>query len=132
MIKQFLFGALVVLGMSSCSTSSVFVNIQRPADITISQDIQNVVVVNRSRPSKENLAGNIVEGLFTGEGIGADGKGSEYCVKGLADMLNSSERFTLKNSGAIELKGTGTTSFPVPLDWNEVKSICGSYDGDAL
>jgi len=108
------------------------VNIQRPADITINKDIQNVVIVNRSRPSKNNLVGNIVEGLISGEGIGSDRKGAEYCVEGLSDMLNSSERFSLKNEGGIELKGTGTSSFPIPLAWSEVKSICGSYDGDAL
>lgn len=132
MIKQLFIGILVVAGLSSCSTSSVLVNVQRPADITISQEIENVVVANRSRPSKDNLAENIVEGLFTGEGIGADRKGAEYCIDGLSSMLNSSERFTLKNVGGIELKGTGTSSFPIPLAWNEVKSICGSYDGDAL
>ena len=82
MIKQIIFGILVV-GLSSCSTSSVLVNVQRPADITITKDIQNVVVVNRSAPSKDNLAGNIVEGLISGEGIGADRKGAEYCVEGL-------------------------------------------------
>jgi hypothetical protein len=106
--------------------------VQRPADITIAQDIQNVVVVNRSRPSKDNLAGNIVEGLISGEGIGVDRKGAEYCVDGLISMLGNSERFTPKNVGGIELKGTGTAAFPIPLAWNEVKSICGSYDGDAL
>ena len=132
MIKQFIFGILVVAGLSSCSTSSVLVNVQRPADISIPQDIQNIVVVNRSRPSKDNLAGNIVEGLFSGEGIGSDRKGAEYCVNGLTDMLVNSERFTLKNIRGIELKGTGTSAFPIPLAWNEVKSICGSYNGDAL
>ena len=32
------------------------------------------------------MVGNIVEGIFTGEGI-ADKKGSEYCVMGLTQML---------------------------------------------
>ncbi len=132
MIKQIVCIALIINVLSSCVTSSVLVNVQRPADITINKDIQNVVVVNRSRPSKDNLAGNIIEGLMSGEGIGADRKGAEYCVEGLAGMLNNSERFSLKNEGEIELKGTGTSSFPIPLAWNEVKSICGSYDGDAL
>ena len=132
MIHKFIFSLLVVVGLCACSTSSVVVNIQRPADITINQDIQNVVIVNRSRPSKHNLAGNIVEGLVTGEGIGSDRKGAEYCITGLSNMLASSERFVLKNIGGMELKGTGTSSFPIPLDWNQVKSICGSYDGDAL
>ena len=132
MIKQIVYIALIITSITSCVTSSVLVNVHRPADITINKDIQNVVVVNRSRPSKDNLAGNIVEGLISGEGIGADRKGAEYCVEGLTGMLNSSERFSLKNEGGIELKGTGTSSFPIPLAWNEVKSICGSYDGDAL
>ena len=132
MIQQIVCIALIITSISSCVTSSVLVNVHRPADITINKDIQNVVVVNRSRPSKDNLAGNIVEGLISGEGIGADRKGAEYCVEGLSGMLNNSGRFSLKNEGGIELKGTGTSSFPIPLAWNEVKSICGSYDGDAL
>ena len=131
-INKFIFSLLVVVGLSSCSTSSVVVNIQRPADITISQDIQNVILVNRSRPSKNNLASNIVEGIVTGEGIGSDRKGAEYCITGLSNMLLNSERYNIKNIDGIELKGTGTSAFPIPLDWNEVKSICGSYDSDAL
>jgi len=131
-INKIIFGIMIIVGFSSCLTSSVVVNIQRPADITISQDIQTVVLVNRSRPSKDNLAGNIVEGLVTGEGIGSDRKGAEYCIIGLSNMLENSERFLLKNTGGMELKGTGTSSFPIPLDWNQVKSICGSYAGDAL
>ena len=131
-MKKIVIGFFLVSIFSSCITSNVVVNIQRPADITVSQHIQNVIIVNRSRPSKENLTGNIVEGLLSGEGIGADRKGAEYCVDGLSNMLLNSERYTLKNAGGMELKGTGTASFPIPLDWNEVKSICGSYDGDAI
>ena len=55
-INKIIFGIMVIVGFSSCSTSSVIVNIQRPADITISQDIQKIVIVNRSLPSKDNLA----------------------------------------------------------------------------
>jgi hypothetical protein len=132
MLKKLFFGLLIAQGLSACTTSSVLVKIQRPADITVSQDIQNVIIVNRSRPSKDNLAGNIVEGLISGEGIGADKKGAEYCIDGLVNMLTNSERFTLKNIDGIELKGTGTSAFPISLDWNEVTSICGSYDSDAL
>ena len=132
MIKQIVCIALIITSLSSCVTSSVLVNVHRPADIAINKDIQNVVVVNRSRPSKDNLVGNIFEGLISGEDIGADRKGAEYCVEGLEGLLNDSERFSLKNEGGIELKGTGTSSFPIPLAWNEVKSIGGSYGGDAL
>tara|TARA_B100000767_G_scaffold266011_1_gene282800 strand:+ start:4813 stop:5841 length:1029 start_codon:yes stop_codon:yes gene_type:complete len=131
MIKQ-IYVVLVIITLSSCITSSVFFDVKVPADITIGQDIKNIVVVNRSRPNKDNLAVNIAEGLSSGEDIGADRKGAEYCVQGLFEILNESDRFSLKNAGEIQLKETGTSTFPVPLAWNEVKSICGSYDGDAL
>ena len=121
-----------IVSLASCSTSSVVVKVQRPADITIPSNINNLVLANRSTPSKENLAGNIFEGIVTGEGIGADRKGSEYCLMGLSTILNNSERYTLKNSTGLELKGTGTSSFPAPLKWKKVKSLCSSYDADAL
>ena len=131
MIKQ-IYLVLIIVTLSSCVTSSVFIDVKRPADIIIHNDIKNIVVVNRSRPNKDNLEVNIIEGLISGEGIGADRKGAEFCVGGLFESLNKSDRFSLKNAGEIQLKGTGTSSFPIPLAWNEVKSICGSYDGDAL
>ena len=81
MIQKIVVGFLITSVLSSCVTSSVILDVQRPADITVSQDIQNVVIVNRSRPSKENLTGNIVEGLISGEGIGHDRNGAEYCME---------------------------------------------------
>ena len=123
---------MIVSVLSSCATSTVVLDVQRPADITISQNIKNIVIVNRSRPSKENLAENIAEGFMSGEGIGYDRKGAEYCIEGLSNLLLNSDRYVLKNPGGMELKGTGTASFPDPLAWNEVISICGSYNGDAL
>ena len=131
-MKKIVVGFFLVSVFSSCITSNVVVNIQRPADITVSQDIQNVVIANRSRPSKENLTGNIVEGIISGEGIGTDRRGAESCIDGLINMLGNSERFTLKNTDGIELKGTGTASFPIPLEWDIVQSLCDPYDADAL
>ena len=90
--------------LSSCSTSSVLVSIQKPADISLPQDIKTVVVANRSIPTKKNLAGNILEGLVSGEGIGTDKMGSKYCVEGLVSILDNSDRFETKNIGDLELK----------------------------
>ena len=131
-MKKIIIGFFLVSVFSSCITSNITVNVQRPADITVSQDIQNVVIANRSRPSKENLTGNIVEGIISGEGIGTDRRGAESCIDGLINMLSKSERFTLKNKDGIELKGTGTASFPIPLEWDIVQSLCDPYNADAL
>ena len=123
-MKKIFTGFLIFSLLSSCVTSTLVLDVQRPADITISRDIKNLVVVNRSRPSKKNLSKNIMEGIISGEGIGNDRKGAEYCIEGLSNMFLNSERYTLKNPAGLELKGTGTSSFPIPLDWVEVKDIC--------
>jgi len=128
----FFYSISILFFITSCTTSSVVVSMQRPADITLSQDIKTVVVANRTTPSKKNLAGNIIEGLVSGEGIGTDKRGSEYCLDGLVNLLSNSDRFTPKNIGELELKGTGTASFSEPLKWKKVSKICKSYDADAL
>ena len=130
-IKNVLY-LLMISVFLSCGTSSVIVNIQRPADISVPQSVQKVVVVNRSTAGKENMVGNIVEGIFTGEGIGADKKGSEYCIMGLTQMLANSERYELGGGGDLNLKGTGTSTFPDLLDWSKVNKICDTYGADAL
>ena len=125
--------SFTVLILSSCMTSSVMLDVQRPADITLSPHIQDVVIVDRSRPSKDNLAGNIIEGLISGEGIGYDRKGAEYCIQGLSDILSESNRYKLRNFGSsMNIPGTGTATLDKPIDWDEVVSICGSYDSDAI
>ena len=116
----------------SCGTATVMVNVQRPADISVPQTVQDVVIANRSIAGKGNKVGNIIEGIFSGEGIGADKKGSEYCMIGLTNMLQNSERYNLKNAGDIVLNGTGTSTFPPLLEWSDVKSVCSSYGADAL
>ena len=62
----------------------------------------------------------------------ADKKGSEYCVMGLTQMLSNSERYELRGGGDLNLKGTGTSTFPDLLDWSKVKKICDTYGSDAL
>lgn len=126
-----LFYLLLVNVFISCGTSNLMVSVQRPADISVPQSIQSVVVANRSIAGKGNKVGNVLEGIFSGEGIGADKKGSEYCILGITEMLQSAERYTLKAS-EITLNGTGTSTFPEMLSWEDVNSICSNYGADAL
>jgi len=121
----------VVSVFMSCGTSTLMVSVQRPADISVPQSVQSVVVANRSIAGKGNKVGNVLEGIFSGEGIGADKKGSEYCIMGITEMLQSSERYSLKAS-EITLNGTGTSTFPEILSWEDVNSICSNYGADAL
>ena len=84
---------LLLLILSSCGTSTIMVNVQKPADITVSNNIKNIVLANRTTPSKSNLANNILEGITSGENIGADRNGANYCMKGIINLLSKNERY---------------------------------------
>ncbi|MCB0397240.1 MAG: hypothetical protein KDD36_11330, partial [Flavobacteriales bacterium] len=122
---------LFAMTMGACGTSSISLSVMKPADITVSQHIKRIAVVNRSFPSKKTKVENILEGVITGEGIGQDRDGSEECVSGLVDILTRTERFDAIRP-AIELEGTGREAFPPPLPWEEVERICAESNADAL
>tara|TARA_B100000902_G_scaffold389856_1_gene437753 strand:+ start:26296 stop:27327 length:1032 start_codon:yes stop_codon:yes gene_type:complete len=129
---RYLIFLYIYLSLISCGTSNIFVDIQRPADITVPQHIESVIIANRSVAGKGNKIGNIVEGLLTGESIGSDRKGSQFCVQGLSNMLTNSKRYVLKGNELVLAGGTGTSQFPNLLTWEFVDEICSNYGSDAL
>lgn len=120
------------LFLGSCATTSIGIQVLIPADISVPQHIQKVAIVNRSLPAKEDKAKNIIEGLLTGESIYADKEGSENCILGLTNQLNSGPRFSASFLSGAELKGTGTREFPYPLEWEKVDALCKSVNAEAL
>lgn len=136
-MKRLTFLSLLILffGLTAwlgCNTSSTSMQVLVPAQIYIPQHIQKVGVTNRSLPEKKEQVMNFLEGLITGESIFADREGSWQCVHGLVQQLNNSPRFQAISLDALDLRGTGTREFPVPLDWNRVEQICKQYGVDAL
>ncbi|MFC2114667.1 DUF6340 family protein [Bacteroidota bacterium] len=125
-------GASALLYLSSCATSSIAIQILVPADINVPQHIQKVAVINRSLPDKEEKVKNFIEGLLTGESIYADREGSENCLLGLVNQLNSSPRFNASYLSGVDYRGTGTRSFPIPLEWQQVDELCKMAGADAL
>lgn len=128
----FILAFLIPVVFTSCKMNSVSLRILVPADINIPQHIKRVGIANRSLPSKENRFLNIAEGFFTGESIFADREGSENCIRGLANQLNNSPRFTAVIIEGEDLRGTGTKEFPLQLDANKIDELCKKYDVDAL
>jgi len=122
----------VLLFLFSCSTNSVPLDILIPAQITISKDIKHIGIINRSLPERRRRLANFIEGFVSGEKIYADREGSENCIKGLANQLNQSPRFTAVIVSGIRIRGTGTRRFARELDWDRVRDICNRYRLDAL
>jgi len=133
-IQNLFFGAFALLAvfLGACKTSSVSLDVLRPADITLPDHIQKVVVVNRTYPSKEDKVWNVVEGVLTGEGIGTDRRATEEAIKGMIETMRRSPRFQLVNPYTTGEKGSGTGAFPEPLSWSKVEEICNNTQADAL
>lgn len=121
-----------IIYLYSCATSSVGVNVLIPAEITLPSHIKTVAVINHSLPTKENEKWNIIEGIISGERIFGDREGSENCLVGLVNQLNTGPRFRAVMISNIDIRGTGTRDFPQPIDWNIVDGICKSVQADAL
>mgnify|MGYP001231750556 CR=1 FL=1 len=131
---------IILFYLTACSVSSISLDVMRPAEISISQNIQNILIINRSLPSKSNTAENILDGILSGENIGDDKKGSEMCVVGLRNsLLNNNmqlSRFNIIDADGFMsgeyLKGTGTSDFPKPIKWKKINKLANNYTVDAL
>ncbi len=122
---------LLAMLLSAC-TSSTSLQVLKPAEITIEDNIINVGVINRTYPTKDNKAWNIIEGVLTGEGIGTDRRGSEATVDGMIDVMSRSPRFKLMRLDIDMLKGSGTGQFPEPLSRAKINEVCQRNNLDAL
>ncbi|MFW5805575.1 MAG: DUF6340 family protein [Bacteroidales bacterium] len=125
-------GVFSLLFLSSCSTTSVMVDVMEPAAINVPQDYKEVLITNRSLPADDKQVENVVEGLFTNEALFADKLGSENCVLSMNETLNQNERFRSRLCEDCDFRGTGTAEWPVPLSWDSIKRVCERYHADAL
>ncbi len=125
-------GLVILLFLTSCATSYVTIEVLKPAHITVPKEIKKVALINRSLPSKESKAENVVEGIFSGEGLFVDRFASKQCIDGLAMSLVESPRYDVIVPSIKGLEGTGTSRFPAPLDWNEARRICVEFEADAV
>jgi hypothetical protein len=119
-----------VLFLAACQTTSTALRVLKPAEFKISEDIKTIAVVDRARPS--NGAINVLEGMLSGELIGADREGRRRAVSGLIEGLTRTPRFQVKSTG-IELDGSksGNTML-APLDWAYIEKVCRDYNVDAV
>ncbi len=122
----------LMLVFASCRTSSIQVEMLRPATISFPKQIRQVGIINRSLPSKSQGFKNFLEGFVTGESIGADREGSQECMRGLASGLNSNPRLTAVVIEGVDYRGTGTAEWPEFLDWRDVNDLCSRFRVDAI
>jgi hypothetical protein len=124
--------AIIIFLIVSCKTTSVYIEVLKPAEINIPGKHEKITVINRSLPGKGSKGGNFVEGLVTGEGIHQDRNASDNCVGNFAVTVNEAPKYVTNNGDNFELYGTGTKEWPLPLNWDTVKKITSYYNTDLL
>ncbi|MBI3502346.1 MAG: tetratricopeptide repeat protein [Bacteroidetes bacterium] len=126
------FGTFLFLAIAFTScTSTIGLEVLKPADVTLPPDIQKFTLVNRTKPDKKNQVWNVVEGILTGEGIYQDREGADQTLSGLMQIMQRTPRYTITQA-SIEYKGTGTEVFAPLLPWEEVELLCQQYNSEAL
>jgi hypothetical protein len=132
MIKKLLIpiSLAALLLMGSCSTAVHFQALQS-AGISLPKNVQTLLVVNRYKPAKKERWKNILEGVITGEMIGADKEGASHSIMSLVNGLSTSPRFKIVQANR-EMEGSGTEAFPMPYSIAEVQNICKEYNADAI
>lgn len=122
----------LALGFSSCThRGKVTIQAMRPADITLSSEIDKILLLDRSKlDDKKKL--NFLEGLLTGELPEEDKAAVQRALSTMNSRLQSSPRFE-STIASERLEGNSlTTAFPTQIPWSEVHQIRGRYNAQAI
>lgn len=132
-MKKYSIILLSALTLASCKTQELYLSVIEPAPVTMPSYIKSVGVINRSIPTDETKALDILDKAFSLEGVNLDKDGAMESIRGLSDELLKNSRFTeVKNLNDIDFRTPALSGFPTPLTWEIVDQICGETKTDAL
>jgi hypothetical protein len=133
-VKNLIFIALAATACISCkSTELVYINVLKPAPVTIPAYVKTPGVVNRTTVASQNKAVDAVDKVFSLEGAQLDKEGAQSSVSGLSDELLKNNRFNdVKTLGELGLTTNAPGLFSAPLSWETVDKICRDNHVDAL
>jgi len=125
-----IFSVLFIVTLFYACTPHAYIKVMQPADVTIPPHIQKIGIINRSLASKDDKWLNILEGVLSGESIGADREGAEQAMNAVKVELERSGRYVV-SLPAVTLNGN-TANFDSPMDYSLVHDICQRHNLDGL
>lgn len=126
---------LIVLAalFSACKTSLVYINATNPAPVTVPRDAKNIGILTRTTPSDDNKVLNTIHQARSGETVKLIQESSAECVRGLNNALIENKRFDIvKPITGMDLRTPVSGTFPSPLSWTDVESVCTNNGVDVL
>ena len=118
---------------SACKTNLVYINTTNPAPVTISGGTKHIGILARTTPTDDNKVLNTIHQARSGETVKLIQESSAECIKGLNNALIENRRFDIvKPIPDMDLRTPVTGTFPSPLSWIDVESICAANGVDVL
>src|SRR5450759_2010200 len=124
-MKKYSIVLILAIVFASCKTQQLYLNVVEPAPVTVPSYIKSVGVINRSMPTDETKAIDVVDKVLSLEGANLDKDGAQESIKGLSDELLNNSRFTeVKTLNDIDFRTPKLEMFPSPLTWEIVDQVC--------
>ncbi|WP_157515024.1 DUF6340 family protein [Gaetbulibacter saemankumensis] len=127
-----LYFAITILMVSCGSSGYVHLNYPQEPIVVLSNEVEDIVVVNRSLVRPEDKQAGRLESITTGEIAGSDRLASDEAIKGVFDGIQNKSHIRIVIPDTLRLYGTGTRQIPDKLDWDQVKQICDLAEADVL
>lgn len=132
-MKKYTLIILAAVILISCKTNDLYINVLQPAPVTITPDIKNIGIINRSIPTDETKLADIIDKTLSLEGVDLDKDGAMESIKGLRQELLNNHRFDeIMLIDNIEFRASRIGLLPLPLSWEIVAMLCNEYKTDAL
>ncbi|HYG16185.1 MAG TPA: DUF6340 family protein [Bacteroidia bacterium] len=115
---------------SACGMKHVAINTMRPAEINVPQHVDTLLLLNRTQFKSQ--AGNILEGILTGEMPGEDKAGTQAAMSTLQENLSYTGRYYVKNAEEVLNGNSISAAFPDALDWDLIGDLCEKYNTNGV
>src|SRR5690349_17021307 len=130
MKKLLALSTISLLVFTSCrTTQGMQIEVQRPATISVDHRVKSLALLNHSIPGKAGL----IEGTLTLQTPKQDKELSNECLRGIDQLLRTSNRFQIKQCDSSMMASKPTSvDFGSPMNWEQVDSVCKKYETDAV
>ena len=132
-MKRIIIILFVTLLVTSCKTQQLYLNVTQPAPVTVPSYIKSIGIIDRTNPTKETKVADDIDKVLSLEGPKLDSVGKKGAIEGLSEELITDGKITeAKDLTLIDFRTSSMGSFPIPLTWDIVESICSQNGTDAV
>lgn len=132
-MKKIAAGICIIALFGACSTSYTSLTVLKPAQMTVTQDIKTICVLNRTHVNIGRKQITLSEEIIDGKPLGVEWSTSQTVIDQFKrDMAANSPRFNINPLLLDTVNGTGNAIFPLPLSIDLVAKICAVNNAQGL